>query len=768
MTTTPTDLLCFSHLRWGFVFQRPNHLMVRFARRQRTFFIEEPRFEAGLAAPRMDVTREPGGPFVCVPWLPEDLSPADVERSQRELLAGLVRTRSIRPQVLWFYTPMAFPLAEGLAAPLVVYDCMDELSAFHGAPPELIERERQLFHRADLVLTGGYSLYEAKRSRHANVHAFPSSVDAEHFARAREPQSEPADQAELPAGPRLGFFGVIDERMDLQLVEQLADARPDWQIVMLGPVVKVDPGALPQRANLHWLGGKSYAELPSYLAGWDVALMPFARNASTELISPTKTLEYLAAGKPVVSTAIRDVVHPYGDEGLVRIADDADGFVAAIEAALAEDPAPRRMAGDACVARTSWDATWSQIYALMQQASAARRAHATGSTAASSSRAAYDYLVVGAGFAGSVLAERLASQLGKRVLLCDKRPHIGGNAYDCHDDAGVLIHKYGPHIFHTASQRIFTYLSKFTQWRPYEHRVLAHVDGKLLPFPINIDTVNGLYGLDLDAEELEAWFRERAESKGHPRTSEDAVVGKIGRELYEKFFRNYTRKQWGLDPSQLDAAVASRVPARCNHDDRYFTDDYQFMPLHGYTRMFETMLAHPRIETALGVDYTDVVRDVKYREMIYTGPVDAFFDHRYGKLPYRSLRFEFETHDHPVHQPGAVINYPNEHAYTRVTEFKYLTGQVHPKTSLVSEYPQDEGDPYYPVPRPANAKLYQRYKALADATAHVRFVGRLATYRYYNMDQVVGQALAMFDQIRGVRERATVPGARPMSGPQAA
>ena len=363
----------------------------------------------------------------------------------------------------------------------------------------------------------------------------------------------------------------------------------------------------------------------------------------------------------------------------------------------------------------------------------------------------FDYLIVGAGFAGSVLAERLASQLGKRVLLCDRRPHIGGNAYDCFDDAGVLVHRYGPHIFHTASARIFAYLSRFTAWRPYQHRVLAHVDGKLLPFPINIDTINSLYGLALTAEEIAEWFRRRAEPIAQCRTSEDAVVGKIGRELYEKFFRNYTRKQWGRDPSELDAAVAARVPARCNHDDRYFTDDYQFMPLRGYTRMFEAMLAHPHIAVVFGVDYRDLIEEVEYEQMIYTGPIDTYFDHRFGELPYRSLRFEFETHDCEVFQPAAVVNYPNEHDYTRITEFKYLTGQRHHRTSLVYEYPTDDGDPYYPIPCPENGERYRKYKQLADATPDVRFVGRLATYRYYNMDQVVGQALATFDQIRGVR-----------------
>ncbi|AUX44706.1 UDP-galactopyranose mutase [Sorangium cellulosum] len=360
----------------------------------------------------------------------------------------------------------------------------------------------------------------------------------------------------------------------------------------------------------------------------------------------------------------------------------------------------------------------------------------------------FDYLIVGAGFAGSVLAERLASQMNKSVLLCDKRPHIGGNAYDYYDDAGILIHKYGPHIFHTASPRIFRYLSQFTQWRPYEHRVLASVDNKLVPFPINVDTVNALYGTNYSPAEVEAFFARVAEPIKHCKTSEDAVVSKVGRELYEKFFRNYTRKQWGLDPSELDASVASRVPARTNYDSRYFTDEFQAMPLHGYTRMFENMLDHKKIRVLTNTDYRDILGEVSFKEMIYTGPVDAFFDFRYGKLPYRSLEFKFETHDKEVFQPGAVVNYPNEHAYTRITEFKYLTGQQHPKTSVVYEFPQAEGDPYYPVPRPENAELYRRYKALADATPNVHFVGRLATYRYYNMDQVVGQALATFDHLR--------------------
>ena len=362
----------------------------------------------------------------------------------------------------------------------------------------------------------------------------------------------------------------------------------------------------------------------------------------------------------------------------------------------------------------------------------------------------YDYLVVGAGFAGSVVAERLASQLGKKVLVIDRRPHIAGNAYDHLDEAGVLIHKYGPHIFHTNAPRIADYLSQFTEWRPYEHHVLTQVDGKLLPFPINIDTINQLYGLHLTEETVGAYLASVAEPITEIRTSEDVVVSKVGRDLYEKFFRGYTRKQWGLDPSQLDAGVAARVPARMNHDSRYFTDAFQQMPKDGYTAMFERMLEHPNITLMLGTDYREVRDRVQYRELVFTGPVDEYFDYRFGKLPYRSLRFEHTTHDTPVYQPEAVVNYPNDYEYTRVTEFKYLTGQQHAKTSLVYEYPQDDGDPYYPVPRPENAERYRKYKALADATPGVHFVGRLATYKYYNMDQVVGQALALFDKISGV------------------
>lgn len=363
----------------------------------------------------------------------------------------------------------------------------------------------------------------------------------------------------------------------------------------------------------------------------------------------------------------------------------------------------------------------------------------------------FDYLIVGAGFAGSVLAERLAAGSGKKVLICDKRPHIGGNAYDHYNDDGLLVHKYGPHIFHTNSRDVFEYLSRFTEWRSYQHRVLASVDGQLVPIPINLDTINKLYGLNLTSFQVEEFFRSVAEPKAEIRTSEDVVVSRVGRELYEKFFRNYTRKQWGLDPSELDASVTSRVPTRTNRDDRYFTDSYQAMPLHGYTRMFERMLDHPNIKIMLNTDYREIEKDIPFREMIYTGPVDTFFDYCYGKLPYRSLEFKHETHGTMVYQPAPVVNYPNEHLYTRITEFKYLTGQEHQKTSIVYEFPRAEGDPYYPVPRKENAELYAKYKALADQTPGVHFVGRLATYKYYNMDQIVAQALTVYAKICGTK-----------------
>ncbi|MFC0679080.1 UDP-galactopyranose mutase [Lysobacter korlensis] len=352
-----------------------------------------------------------------------------------------------------------------------------------------------------------------------------------------------------------------------------------------------------------------------------------------------------------------------------------------------------------------------------------------------------DVLIVGAGFSGSVVARQLAER-GYDVLVIDKRDHIGGNAYDRTDAHGVLIHPYGPHIFHTNGARIAEYLSQFTEWRDYEHRVLAKVGEKLVPIPINIDTVNELYGLDLNEDTIQAFYDSVREPRENIRTSEDVVVNAVGQDLYEKFFRGYTRKQWGLDPSQLASSVAARIPTRTNRDDRYFTDTFQKMPAEGYTKMFERMLDHPNIRVETGVDFFEMREKVQSDHIVYTGPVDAFYAYCYGRLPYRSLRFEHQhLPDTEQYQSVGTVNFPNDYDFTRVTEFKHLTGQKHSGTSLVREFPQAEGDPYYPVPRPENEVLFKRYEALAQQEKGVTFVGRLAQYRYYNMDQCVGAAL---------------------------
>jgi UDP-galactopyranose mutase len=365
---SPPDILCFSHLRWDFVFQRPQHLLSRYARSRRVFFVEEPVLDA-TRAPWMDLRRAGHGVQVAVPHLGASLGPDAAAHIQRSLLDDLVAEEEIRDCVLWYYTPLALRFSSHLTARAVVYDCMDELSAFKDAPAILVEWESRLLDRADVVFTGGWSLYEAKRRLHPNVHGFPSSVDVEHFARARRRGADPADQAPL-ARPRIGFFGVIDERMDLALLDGLAAARPGWQVVMLGPVVKVDEASLPRRANIHYLGARPYQELPGYLAGWDVAMLPFARCEATRFVSPTKIPEYLAAGRPVVSTSIRDVVRPYGENGVVRIADSVADFVAAVEAALEQGTSDDRWLArvDRLLSRTSWDRTWAAMASLVEQA----------------------------------------------------------------------------------------------------------------------------------------------------------------------------------------------------------------------------------------------------------------------------------------------------------------------------------------------------------------------------------------------------------------
>ena len=753
-------LLVFSHLRWHFVTQRPQHLLTRAAQSRHVYFWEEPWFHdaadpesRGRDGGSLEFLQAEQTPDVTV-IRPHFNQGEDSIKGQRRLLNRFLSDRGLERFDSWFYTPMALSFTAHLHPRVTVYDCMDELSAFLGAPPELIEREKELFRVADVIFTGGQSIYEAKRSKHSNVHAFPSSIDLPHFAQARTVQSDPPDQAGIPH-PRVGFFGVLDERFDSALVSQVALLRPHVHFVFLGPVVKIDPAQLPTASNIHYLGSKSYAELPRYLAGWDAAILPFALNDSTRFISPTKTPEYLAAGKRVVSTPIKDVVTGYGMTGLVEIAGTALEFATALDRAIsAGQDAEWTQRVERKLVESSWDLTWAAMRAEID-AVRDRKSKVvplpsrwrSSRKCSSGSGDPVDYLVVGAGFAGSVVAERLASQLGKRVLVIDKRPHIGGNTYDFYNEDGVLVHRYGPHIFHTSSQKVVDYLSCFTEWRPYEHRVLAQVDGKLLPIPINLDTINRLYYLNLDSCGMEKFLAERVEARTEVRTSEDIVVSRVGRDLYEKFFRNYTRKQWGLDPSELDSCVAGRIPVRFDCDDRYFSDSFQAMPSEGFTRLFERMLAHPNINVVLSTDYREAMGSYPSAKVVYTGPIDEFFDYRFGPLPYRSLRFEHKTHDTERFQPVAVVNYPNDYDYTRITEFKHLTGQKHEKTSIVYEYPTDEGEPYYPIPRPENAALYERYRALASGTKDVYFCGRLANYRYFNMDQVVAQALHMYGTI---------------------
>ena len=744
--------------------------MSRFAAEQDVIFWEEPLVSEGAIEVHLRLHAcEHTGVTVAIPIFPPDFDRSGEQTALKALLDAMLTTRQ-QQVVRWYYTPMMLPFSEHVDAECVVYDCMDELANFKNAPPELIPLETRLMEQADLVFTGGYSLYEAKRGRHANIHPFPSSVDVDHFKAARTSGFEPADQAGLKH-PRLGFYGVVDERMDLDLLAKLADARPGWSIVVVGPVVKISEADLPQRPNLHYLGGKSYCELPDYLRGWDVALMPFAINEATRFISPTKTPEYLAAGRPVVSTPICDVVRHYGDIEAVKIASTPEAFVEGCDEALAlsKKTGSWREEVEVVLSRISWDRTYRQMADCIDNV-VMRGEHVQPivSPAVWPAKRSqhYDVMVVGAGFAGSVMAERLAAGSNKRVLVVDRRPHIGGNAHDRLDGAGVLIHQYGPHIFHTNSQEIVDYLSRFTGWRPYEHRVLADVNGLLLPIPINRTTLNRLYGLDLRTEEdAAAFLASRAEPVDTIKTSADVVISAVGHSLYETFFRGYTRKQWGMDPSELDKSVTARVPTRTNTDDRYFTDGFQAMPAKGFTAMFERMLDHPNIDLLLGVDYAEVREAYPHDHLVFTGPIDEYFGYCFGKLPYRSLRFVHETLDQEWHQPVAVVNYPSEAVpHTRVTEYKHLTGQKTARTSITYEYPTAEGDPYYPIPREENQALYKRYEALAIAQSDVTFVGRLATYRYYNMDQVVGQALATYRKNFEKIERKSEPVNRTRGG----
>lgn len=357
-----------------------------------------------------------------------------------------------------------------------------------------------------------------------------------------------------------------------------------------------------------------------------------------------------------------------------------------------------------------------------------------------------DYLIVGAGFAGSTVAERIASQFEKKVLIVEKRNHIGGNAYDFYNDDGILVQKYGPHIFHTNSGHIWKYLSKFTEWNGYVHRVLARVNGKEVYLPINLDTMERLYNRKFTSRQLEKYFEQKKIKIDNIKNSRDVVISQVGEELYALFFRNYTKKQWGVYPEELDAQVTKRLPVRFSRDTRYFADKYQGIPKYGYTKMIEKMLENKNIHILLNADYKEIINLVKFDKLIFTGPIDYFFDYNYGKLPYRSLDFRFKTLNKEKFQNAAVVNYPNEHKYTRITEFKHFYFQRHHKTTICYEYPRSEGDPYYPIPKADYQELYLKYKKQADKLKNVYFIGRLAEYRYLNMDQVVNEALKLFER----------------------
>jgi UDP-galactopyranose mutase len=357
----------------------------------------------------------------------------------------------------------------------------------------------------------------------------------------------------------------------------------------------------------------------------------------------------------------------------------------------------------------------------------------------------YDYLIVGAGFAGAVMAERLATQLNKKVLIVEKRNHIAGNAYDEYDEHGILVHKYGPHIFHTNSKQVFDYLSLFTEWRFYEHKVLANYRGELFPIPINRITINKFFGLNLTTdEEVKNFLFSKAEKRYPIMNSEDIIVNQVGRELFEAFFKNYTKKQWNLEPNELAPSVCGRIPVRFNDDCRYFTDKYQFMPKEGYTKMFEKMLNHKNIEIVLNTDYKKILNDVNFDKVIYTGPIDYYFDYLHGKLPYRSIRFEWENMEEAYYQSTTQVNFVDSSTdYTRVVEHKYLSGEISKTTTISREYPHNNGEPFYPIPSENNRKLYSKYKKEQFKEKNTIFCGRLAEYQYYNMDQVVGNAIML-------------------------
>ncbi len=361
----------------------------------------------------------------------------------------------------------------------------------------------------------------------------------------------------------------------------------------------------------------------------------------------------------------------------------------------------------------------------------------------------YDYLIVGTGFAGSVMAERIATKLDKKVLIIDKRSHIGGNSYDYINDFGLLVHKYGPHYFRTNSKKIFDYLSNFTDWRFFEYRVRTFVNGKLFPFPINRDTLNKFFQINLKSEEeAKDFLREKRIKINNPKNSEEIVISKVGWEIYNQFFKNYTLKQWGLNPKELAPSVCARIPIRLNTDDRYFSDRFQAIPLNGYGKLFKNLLNHPNITLKLNSHYQQIENKINYRNLIYTGCIDEFFNYKYGKLPYRSLKFKYENYYKEFYQKWCQINYPNDYDYTRIVEIKHVTGQKFPRTTIVKEFPSEKGEPFYPIPREENQIIYNKYEKLAQKYKNIYFIGRLAQYRYFNMDQVINESLNLFTKLK--------------------
>lgn len=719
------DMVVFCHLRWEFVYQRPQHIISRMSEFYKILFVEEPiGFEPDqeFTAQTINVNKN------LTVIQPRVRSITDIGKALEAYI-----TKQPVP-IAWFYSASFYPVLQNIGFKTIVYDCMDELSMFKGASPELVIQESHLLKKANIVFTGGKSLYEAKKELHPHVHCFPSSVERQHFEKASGDIAIPKDIAMLQK-PIVGYYGVIDERIDYDLLQNIALQNPNHSFVMIGPLAKVSMDDLPKQPNIHYLGMKHYQDLPAYLKAFDVAMMPFAINESTMFISPTKTLEYMAASKHIISTPINDVVKDYS--AVLNIVKNAQEFTSALQNIERESGTYQQLYKE-ILDRTSWDKTVHRMKELLENINV---------------RDKKDIVIIGAGISGCVLAERFAS-IGKKVLIIEKRDHIAGNCYDYKDENQILVSKYGAHLFHTNEEEVWTYLNGFAKWYPWEHKVLAHVDGQLVPIPVNTTTVNKLFGLNMSSEEeMETWLDNNRVPFENPQNGREAALSRVGPVLYEKMFNQYTKKQWGKYPEELDASVLNRIPIRSGTDDRYFSDKYQALPQGGYTELFRNILDHANIEVRLNTDYFDIKDQITgYENLFYTGPIDRFFDFKHGleeQLEYRSINFVFETVDRPYFQENSVVNYPGtDVAYTRIIEYKHFGDQKSEKTTIVKEYTTDEGDPYYPVPNPRNQQIYEKYKAEAEQLKNVYFVGRLANYKYFNMDQAFKNALDLFDTLQ--------------------